>query len=341
MGILLAKSNAFLIGPIAEVLGYIMNLIVKGLHAIGIENGLIALSITLFTIIVYTLMLPLTVKQQKFTRISSVMNPEIQAIQKKYANKKDQASMMKMQEETKLVYEKYGTSPTGGCLGSLIQLPILFALWPVVSNIQDYVPMVKKNYDVYNTFLGIDMGVTPSKMLSDAWGAEPKNYVMVIIAVLIPLLAGFSQWLSGRITQNANKSATGENDMAKQMNMMMNIMPIMSIVMCFSMVTGLGIYWIVSAVVRTVQMIFVNKSLNKQSIDALIEANRKKVEKKLAKKKDMPSSDFNRMAQTSTRSIKEKNTAVNNVTDTYKSNAKAGSLASKANMVRDFNNESK
>ncbi len=341
MGILLAKSNAFLIGPIAEVLGYIMNLIVKGLHAIGIENGLIALSITLFTIIIYTLMLPLTVKQQKFTRISSIMNPEIQAIQKKYANKKDQASMMKMQEEQKLIYEKYGTSPTGGCLGSLIQLPILFALWPVVSNIQDYVPMVKKNYDVYNTFLGLDMGVTPSKMLSDAWGSEPKNFVMVIIAVLIPLLAEFTQWLSGRIAQKATKTGNNENDMAKQMNMMMNIMPIMSIFMCFSMVTGLGIYWIVSAVVRTVQQIFVNKSLDKKPIDELIEENRKKVEKKLAKKKDMPSSEFNRMAQTSTRSIKEKSATVNSVTDTYKSNAKAGSLASKANMVRDFNNESK
>ena len=66
-------------------------------------------------------MIPMTIKQQKFSRMSAVMNPEIQKIQKKYKNKKDQASMMKMQEETKLVYEKYGTSPTGGCLGSLIQ----------------------------------------------------------------------------------------------------------------------------------------------------------------------------------------------------------------------------
>lgn len=341
MGILLAKSEAFLIGPIAEVLGYIMNLIVKFLHAIGIENGLIALSITLFTIIVYTLMLPMTIKQQKFTRISSVMNPEIQAIQKKYANKKDQASMMKMQEETKIIYEKYGTSPTGGCLGSLIQLPILFALWPVVSNIQDYVPMVKKNYDVYNTFLGLDMGVTPSKMFSDAWGSEPKDFVMVIVAILIPLLAGFTQWLSGRIAQKAAKTGNNENDMAKQMNMMMNIMPIMSILMCFSMVTGLGIYWIVSAVVRTIQQIFVNKSLDKKSIDDLIEQNRKKLEKKRAKKKSVTAEELNRMAQTSTRGIKERNVVTDKIVDSYKENAKPGSLASKANMVRDFNNRNK
>ena len=78
--------------------------------------------------------------------MSAVMNPEIQKIQKKYQNKRDQASMMKMQEETKLVYEKYGTSPTGGCLGSLIQFPILFALWPVIQNIPAYVTKIKDAY---------------------------------------------------------------------------------------------------------------------------------------------------------------------------------------------------
>ena len=77
-------------------------------------------------------MLPMTIKQQKFTRISAVMNPEIQKIQEKYKGKKDQASLLKQQDEMKAIYAKYGTSPTGGCLSSLIQLPILFCLWPVL-----------------------------------------------------------------------------------------------------------------------------------------------------------------------------------------------------------------
>ena len=63
------------------------------------DNGLVGLSIILYTIFVYTLLLPLTVQQQRTSKMSSVMNPEIQAIQKKYKNKKDQASMMKQQEE--------------------------------------------------------------------------------------------------------------------------------------------------------------------------------------------------------------------------------------------------
>ena len=77
-------------------------------------------------------MLPLTVNQQKTSRMTALMNPEIKAIQKKYQNKKDQASMMKQQEEIQQVYDKYGTSMMGGCLPLLIQMPLLFALYPVI-----------------------------------------------------------------------------------------------------------------------------------------------------------------------------------------------------------------
>ena len=108
MGILLTQREGLIIGNIAKLLGFIMNGIFELLSSIGIEN--IGLCIILFTIVIYTLMLPMTIKQQKFTRLSAVMNPEIQAIQQKYKGKQDQASMMKMQEEQKLIYEKYGTS---------------------------------------------------------------------------------------------------------------------------------------------------------------------------------------------------------------------------------------
>ena len=85
--------------------------------------------------------------------MSSVMNPEIQAIQKKYKNKKDQASMMKQQEEIQQVYDKYGTSMSAGCLPLLIQMPLLFALYPVIYNIQKYVPEIKTAPKAVNVFL--------------------------------------------------------------------------------------------------------------------------------------------------------------------------------------------
>ena len=140
-GILLTKSSTFIIGPVATLLGYIMNAIFTLLEKIGIPN--IGIAIIIFTIVVNLCMLPLTIKQQKFSKLSAKMNPEIQAIQKKYANRKDNESMMKMQEETSAVYKKYGVSPSGSCVQLLIQFPIMFALYQVINNIPAYVTSVK------------------------------------------------------------------------------------------------------------------------------------------------------------------------------------------------------
>lgn len=140
---LLTKSNTFIIGPVAVILGIIMNGIFNFCSSVfGIEN--IGLCIILFTILIYVLMLPMTIKQQKFSKLSAQMNPELQKIQKKYKGKQDQVSMMKMNEETREVYAKYGVSPTGSCLPLLIQFPILFALYRVIWNVPAYVAGVKE-----------------------------------------------------------------------------------------------------------------------------------------------------------------------------------------------------
>lgn len=140
--IVLTQYSGKILGPIARFLGWIMNGIYTVFsNAFGIEN--IALSIIVFTILIYLCLFPLTYKQQKFSKLSQKMQPEMQAIQKKYANKKDQASMMAMQEETQQLYEKYGISPTGSCLQAFIQMPIWFALYRVFVNVPAYVSSVK------------------------------------------------------------------------------------------------------------------------------------------------------------------------------------------------------
>ena len=98
--------------------------------------------------------------------MQAVVQPEVMAIQKKYKNKKDQASMLKQQEEIQQVYDKYGVSMMGGCLPLLIQMPFLFALYPVIYRISDYVPNITAQA---NKFLTIpDMTITPGNMLSMA-----------------------------------------------------------------------------------------------------------------------------------------------------------------------------
>lgn len=140
-GILLTQNSTFIIGPISKLLGYLMEGIFFVLDKIGLPN--IGLSIIIFTIVIYMLMLPLTIKQQKFSKLSARMQPELQVIQNKYKNKKDNDSMMAMQQETQAVYAKYGVSPTGSCLQLIIQMPILFALYRVIYAIPAYVGKVK------------------------------------------------------------------------------------------------------------------------------------------------------------------------------------------------------
>ena len=143
-GILLTQNSTFIIGPVAKILGYIMEGIFFILDKIGIPN--IGLSIIIFTIVMYMLLLPLTIKQQKFSKLSAKMNPELQAIQAKYKNKKDNDSVMAMNQETQNVYAKYGVSPTGSCLQLLIQMPILFALYRVIYAMPAYVGKIKEAF---------------------------------------------------------------------------------------------------------------------------------------------------------------------------------------------------
>lgn len=142
---LLTKSNAFIIGPFATLLGFVMNGIYMFLDGVcNVQN--ISICIILFTIIVNLLLLPLTIKNQKSSKMMQVMNPELQALQKKYKNKKDQASQMKMYEEQQALYAKYGVSMSGQCLPMLIQFPILFAMYQVIWKIPAYINGV---YNVY------------------------------------------------------------------------------------------------------------------------------------------------------------------------------------------------
>lgn len=402
------------IHQISWLLGKVMNGIYNFMDGIfGIQN--IGVCIIIFTIIVYTLMIPLTIKQQKWSKMSAVMNPEIQKIQKKYKNKKDQASMLKQQEEMQIVYQKYGTSPTGGCLPMLIQMPVLFALYPIIQNIPSYVEGVKEVYmpvvdqimatngfqkimetigaakpvlmnpgsydyskadtlvsalykfqdstwdtlvdkipslDVVvetttqtvshlNSFIGINIGEAPFTMLMEA--IKDFSILGIVLAVIIPILAGLTQFISVKLQPQPEMDQS--NPMANSMKTMTYTMPLFSVFMGFTLPAGLGLYWAVSAVVRCVQQLAINKYLSKKPVEQLIEENQKKAAKK-REKKGIPAKEINKMATTSTRNVEDKSKS--KISDAerderlkkaadYTKNAKSGSLASKANLVSRYN----
>ena len=417
---LLTKSTTFIIGPVATLLGYIMNGIFWVQSQIGIES--IGLCIILFTIVIYMLLMPLTIKQQKFSKLQSKMNPELQAIQKKYKDKRqDQAAMMKMNEETQAVYQKYGVNPMGSCLQLIIQMPILFALYQVIQNIPAYVGSVYNVFngvctkilavdgftDIINNFITdnkmtrvrqvtenadsiVDFlyALSPSQWESlqnisqfsgfsdqisktaseiqkmQTFGVlniadQPLSYIktgsliLIIAALAIPLLSWATQMLNLKLmpqaaTQNGNND---NNAMASSMKTMNTVMPLMSAFFCFTFPVGLGIYWIASSVVRSIQQLLINRHLNKMNIDDLVNENMKKMEAKRAKE-GLPPQKITNQAHQSARNINkiekgmsgtdEANRA-KKVEEAYKnaSHAKAGSITAKANLVRDFEERNK
>ena len=201
-GILLAQYDGAILGPIAKVLGLLMEGIFEVLNLIGIPN--IGLSIIIFTIVIYLLLMPLTIKQQKFSKLSAKMNPEIQAIQAKYKNKKDNDSMMAMNEETQAVYAKYGVSPTGSCLQLVIQMPVLFALYRVIYAMPAYVSRIKESFEPLVTKLVSEngaiefiQGLSNSAMFSKQFSNEA-------------FLSGNVEYIENTLIDCLNRASTAE-----------------------------------------------------------------------------------------------------------------------------------
>ena len=155
--ILLTQNSTPIIGQVAKLLGWIMNGIFYVIDKIGIPN--IGLAIILFTIVIYMLMMPLTIKQQKFSKLSAKMNPEIQAVQAKYKGRSDNDSAMAQNAEIQAIYAKYGVSPSGSCVQLLIQMPILFALYRVIYAMPAYVTKIGNTFRVLaEKIISVDNG---------------------------------------------------------------------------------------------------------------------------------------------------------------------------------------
>lgn len=422
--IFLTKDSGVIIGPIAWILGKIMDGIFNIINLIGLPN--VGLAVILFTIVTSLLMLPLTIKQQRFSKLSAKMNPEVQAIQAKYKGKKDNESMMAQNQEIQAVYAKYGVSTAGSCVQLLIQMPILFALYSVIRNVPAYVTkvgdafkvladkiiaqdggafflnsgsetlmnnikMYGKNIgdgvtpsvngvidvlnklstadmdllsakygladlsvvqggtkilgeggllDTYNNFLGLNIGNSPQFIISSGVGMA-----LIIGAIMIPVLSALTQWLSFALMPNTN-NGNDESALASSMKTMNIVMPIFSAWLCYTMPCGLGIYWIASAVIRTILMIIINKQIDKMDFDEYMAKNAEKSKKKLEKIKkqqemmnayaSMNTKKIANRANSYNNSSNENNTSTQSTSTPYVE-AKPGSMRDKANMVKKYN----
>ena len=420
----MTKVSMPIIGWVSEILGWMINVIYSGLELIGITN--IGLSIILFTLVVYLLMTPLQIKQQKFSKLNAVMQPEIQKIQKKYNGKKDQDSMMKQNEEISAVYQKYGVSPTGSCVQLLVQMPVLLALYQVIYHIPGYISGVRNVFtgltakimsvdgfgsiisqfltdnkitmtgisanteftktttidflyklspsqlekfsqisdfsgfsDLFdkvaqqtshmNTFLNLNISDTPLAIIKSGMAqGGAAGYLLVFSAAMVPILAWLTQWMNYKLMPQPQQAANSEpSAMEASMKSMNTFMPIMSAVFCFSFPVGIGIYWVVCAVIRSIQQLVINRKMEQIDMEELVRHNQEKMKKQM-EKRGVSAQQINQQARMNARNIQasvkssglsqeEKEAQRKKATEYYNNaNVKPGSLAAKANMVKQF-----
>lgn len=131
-----------------------------------------------------------------------------------------------------------------------------------------------------NSFLGINIGEQPLTQLTTA--LHNGSVVGIILAVLIPVLAGLTQFISVKL-QPQPAGDDKDNPMASSMKTMTYTMPLISVFMGFTLPAGLGLYWAASAAVRCIQQLAINKYLSTKSLDEMIKENQKKAQKKREK----------------------------------------------------------
>jgi len=191
------------------------------------DNVSYGIAIILMTAIIKLVLLPLNYKQTISMLRMNEIQPEVKKLQDKYKNdpKRSQEEMMKL-------YKEKGVNPMGGCLPMLIQWPILIAL-----------------YYVFQSLTGIS-GVHFLWIKDLGAAATPKD----LTTWILPLLAGATTYISGRLT-----AATGDSAQAKQASTMNVTMSIFLVVMSWNLKAALVLYWVVSNLFQYGQTMFFKK----------------------------------------------------------------------------------
>lgn len=200
------------------------------------------LALIIITIIIRLILYPLTNKTAMQSENLAKAKPELDRLEKKYAGKNDQDSMMKKSQEMMLIYKKYNINPLSSCLFAFIQIPLLFAFYEAMNRL----PAIFEG-----KFLHIvDLGKTASSAFTDVInGASALNLLYILLPILVTLVTHFSFKL--------NKTATETNDN------MMKFMPIYMVgIIGFSSIfisTAICLYWITNSTFTIVQNLIVKR----------------------------------------------------------------------------------
>jgi YidC/Oxa1 family membrane protein insertase len=216
---LTAAWNALVVSPLAEGLRFLYSIL-----------GNYGWAVIAFTVLVRTVMLPLSLQQIKSSKAMQELAPQISAIQKKYGKDKE-----KINQETMKLYQEAGVNPLASCLPTLVQMPIWIGLYSALT-------ILSSKPEFATGFLWV------SNLAARPNTGDPLNNWTDFI---LPVVTVVSQWL----TQKMMTPVT-QDPQAQSMNSMMGIMPIMFGFFALQVPAGLVLYWVASNLFSMVQQYF-------------------------------------------------------------------------------------
>ena len=249
-------------------------------------------ALALFCIIIKLLMLPLNIKQQKSAQKQARLRPKEQQIRDKYKNKTDQESQSKMSQEIMKMYSENGYNPASGCLPTLIQMPVLFSLYAVITKPLTYIcgldtGTISTLEQKVHEIVGNSSSLTQIQMISvikenpiqfadfiaettlpefGVFGnmidlSQVPTFSHVSWVLLIPVLTLFTSYIATFIRSKLMKrqQLQAENEAMQSMQTMQYIMPLMSVWITFSVPAIIGIYWIMQNIFDVAQQFVLYK----------------------------------------------------------------------------------
>lgn len=194
--------------------------------------GNYGISVMMIGIIIRLILLPASAKTSKQQEMMKKAQPDIERIEKKYADKTDQESMMKKSQETLAVYQKYNINPMSSCLVGFIQLPLFFAFLEAINR----VPAIFEN-----SFWKFQLGTTPLV------GIKNGNYFYIILIILILVFTILS-------FKNSMSSMGGSSEQMKQTKYMLIFMTVFIGIASIQLPSAIALYWVVTNAFNVIQM---------------------------------------------------------------------------------------
>lgn len=221
--------------------------------------------IFLLTVIVKTILFPLTYKSYMSSAKMRVLRPQVEEINAKYPNQ-DQA--MERQRQIMELYSRAGASPMSGCIPMLLQAPILVALFmffPSAIELRHESFLWAHDLSTYDAIISWDVQIP---LISTYFG----NHISLFCLLMTITNIVYTKY-------NMEMTNTGQQQMPG-MKTMMYLMPLMFLFIFNSYASGLTYYYFISTLITIAQTLFFRYTIDEEKLLAKLEANKRKPMKK-------------------------------------------------------------